>query len=231
MFRDISVLIPYKPDQGPRDKAFGYVKRFYETYMPAAQLCIGEVDGEPFSRSQAINRAAAKAKGSVFVVVDNDIIYDPALLLRSIELLNEHQWVIPFTTIHRLSKGYSERLVLTGSGQWPLPEKPDTKTAGATYFVGGMNVLLRSSFEQVGGYDERFRGWGGEDEAFAYALDTLIGKHRRLEGELIHFWHPFVGPGGNPHYDDNYLLYRRYKNALSDPAAMLRLIQEKREAK
>ncbi|WP_410769031.1 galactosyltransferase-related protein [Fontibacillus sp. BL9] len=229
MFHEISVLIPYKPDDGPRDQAFRYIRRFYEKMMPEAELCIGEVAEEPFSRSRAINRAAGKARGRVFVIADNDIIYDPELIAQSLKRLDDDCWVIPFSQINRLSQTYSERLIRGGEHPWPLQTKPETKPANASYFVGGMNVLLRESFEKVGGYDERFSGWGGEDEAFAYALDTLVGKHVRLDGELIHFWHPFVGPGGNPHYHDNYLLYQRYKAALGNIMEMSRLIQEKND--
>lgn len=229
MFQDVSVLMPYKPDDGPRDQAFQYVRRFYERMLPGAQLCIGEDLDEPFSRSKAINRAASQAKGRVFVIADNDLVYSPELLLQSMQLLSTGRWVIPFARINRLSKAVSHRLVLEGSGNWPLSVQPDTKAAEASYFVGGMNVLLGQSFESVGGYDERFIGWGGEDEAFAYSVDTLVGKHVRLEGELFHFWHPFVGPGGNPHYDENYKLYLRYKAAWGNEREMRLLLEEKRK--
>lgn len=229
MFQDVSVLMPYKPDDGPRDRAFHYVRRFYERMLPGAQLCIGEDLDEPFSRSKAINRAASQAKGRVFVIADNDLVYNPELLLQSMQLLSTDRWVIPFARINRLSKAVSHRLVLEGRGSWPLPVQPDTKTAEASYFVGGMNVLLRQSFENVGGYDERFIGWGGEDEAFAYSVDTMVGKHIRLQGELFHFWHPFVGPGGNPHYDENYKLYLRYKAAWGNEREMRLLLEEKRK--
>lgn len=54
----ISVLIPYKSDNGPRDEIFKWVLQFYKTLLPEVELCIGQSDSELFSRSQAINNAS-----------------------------------------------------------------------------------------------------------------------------------------------------------------------------
>jgi len=56
-------------------------------------------------------------------------------------------------------------------------------------------------------------------------MDTLIGTHVRLDGEMVHFWHPFVGPEGNPHYETNYALYKQYKEARGDVQSMRKLIR------
>lgn len=228
MFKEVSVLIPYQPDGGPRDEAFRWIRDFYGMMMPEAQLCVGELEGETFSRSRSINLAAAHAERNVYVIADADIIYDPGLIAKSMEWLANGRWVIPFSYMNRLSETYSKRL-LERPAEWPIQMEVDTLPSHAAYFVGGLNVLTRDFFEKVGGYDERFIGWGGEDDAFAHSLDTLAGEHVRLEGEIIHFWHPFVGPEGNPHYASNYKLYDRYKAAKGKMEEMGRLIGERAE--
>lgn len=229
MFDQVSVLIPYQSDgNGPRDSAFEWVLGYYAHTMPEIELCIGELSvssEEPFSRSKAINQAYRQATRDIIVIADSDIAYDPHLLKESITHVDNRQWVIPFSRILRLSEEVTE-LVLQHARDWPLTVNIDLAVEQASAFVGGFNVLNRKAYETVGGYDERFIGWGGEDEAFAYALDTLIGQHVRLDGEMVHFWHPFVGPGGNPHYDSNFALYERYKKARGQIPAMLNLIRE-----
>lgn len=228
MLDRVSVLIPYQSDgNGPRDTSFEWVLGFYARMMPEAEVCVGEIadSREPFSRSKAINRAYHQATKDIIVIADSDIVYDPNLLRESITYLNSEQWVIPFSRILRLSKETSH-LLLQQESRWPLTVKTETAAEQATAFVGGFNVLGREAYETVGGYDERFVGWGGEDEAFAYALDTLVGHHIRLEGEMVHFWHPFVGPDGNPNYDSNYALYLRYLKARGNHKEMRLLIQE-----
>lgn len=229
MFEGISVLIPYQPDGGPRDEAFRYVKEFYRRLLPGAEVCVGDLmEHERFSRSKAINKAAALANGDRFIIADGDLIYDPEMMKEAVRGLEDHEWIIPFTSITRLTLNNSQSILRAAIG-WPLQIELETLPHDARLFVGGLNLVTRNAFEAVGGYDERFVGWGGEDEAFAYSLDTIIGKHIRLEGNLLHFWHPFVGPEGNPNYESNYALYHRYKAALGKPEEMTRLIQEKRK--
>lgn len=227
MFDQVSVLIPYQSDSnGPRDTAFRWVQNFYRRMMPEAEVCIGKLVNEPFSRSKAINLAAKLASRDIYIIADGDIVYNPSLMLETIKQMQKSRWVIPFSRILRLSEPVS-RQILEQDACWPPKVEPDTEPAHAAYFVGGLNVLTKSAFEAVQGYDERFIGWGGEDEAFAYSLDTLVGEHVRLDGVITHFWHPFVGPKGNPHYETNYQLYLRYKAARGNKKAMTDLIRER----
>jgi len=227
---DVSVLIPYQSDRGPRDAAMRYVKAFYGRMLPEAEICVGELTAETFSRSKAINKAASAATGSKWIIADGDILYDPELMRHALRLLKEDNWVIPFTSITRLTLSNSQAVFQTEAG-WPLQVPVETKPDDARYFVGGVSVVTRKAFEKIGGYDERFVGWGGEDEAFAYSMDTIIGKHIRLEGNLLHFWHPFVGPSGNPNYGKNYELFQAYRSALGNRSEMIRLIQDKKEGR
>ncbi|GIP26072.1 hypothetical protein J23TS9_12020 [Paenibacillus sp. J23TS9] len=222
----VSVLIPYQSDGGPRDEAFRYVKGFYEQQLPEIEICVGELSHEIFCRSKAINKAAAAASGRIFIIADGDIIYDPDLMKDALKQVADNRWIIPFSSITRMTYNNSQA-ILQRDAHWPLQIPLETMPDNARFFVGGVNVLSRKAFELVGGYDERFIGWGGEDEAFAYSLDTMVGKHIRLEGNLLHFWHPFVGPAGNPHYDANYSLFNLYKAAIGNPEEMNRLIQAK----
>lgn len=56
-------------------------------------------------------------------------------------------------------------------------------------------IMPREAFITVGGMDERFRGWGGEDRAFLMALDHLWGPHQNLPGQILHLWHPRIIAG------------------------------------
>lgn len=50
------------------------------------------------------------------------------------------------------------------------------------------------AYHAAGGVDRRFEGWGGEDLAFGWALETLVGPAHRLDGILVHLWHPHPAP-------------------------------------
>ncbi|MGM0904471.1 MAG: galactosyltransferase-related protein [Bacillota bacterium] len=224
--KDVSILIPYRPDNGPRDKAFEWVKKYYQALMPDAELCIGSCKYRIFSRSQAINDAASKATRDVFVIVDSDIFYNPKLVEESIGLLDQVPWVIPYNTIQMISEKSSFELYSTEPG-FPPKMKLETTIKGG--YHGGMNIVPRKHFERVGGFDGRFCGWGGEDDAFAYSMNTLCGQYKRLDEEIYHLWHPRrSGQGGLKDYDPIYNLFKRYKRANGDPKTMQRLIDERK---
>ena len=225
MFENVSILIPYKSDNGPRESAFHWVKKYYQTVLPKAELCIGDSPGNPFNRSQAINNAAKLATRPIFIIADCDLVYSPSILENSIKFIDQYTWIIPFQQILNLSSKNTERLLMSESN-WPFHVTINDYHIDNSYpAVGGLNVLRRKDFIKVGGFDERFVGWGGEDDAFAYAMNTLCGPFIRLDEDIYHLWHPRVGAEGNPNYQANYDLYTRYQQAETDVAAMQRLVK------
>ena len=49
--------------------------------------------------------------------------------------------------------------------------------------------VRRSAFDRVGGMDERFEGWGGEDNDFAYRMD-VNSAFDSYDDDLLHLYHP-----------------------------------------
>jgi phosphodiesterase/alkaline phosphatase D-like protein len=84
--KNISILLPYQPDNGPRDIAFNWIKKYYAVTMPEAELCIGVASGGLFNISQAFNTAAKNATREIFVLAAGDAIYDPAIIDEAVKL-------------------------------------------------------------------------------------------------------------------------------------------------
>lgn len=106
-----------------------------------------------------------------------------------------------------------------------LPPDPECIQGDADpnigHWYGAMaQILSRAAFHMVGGWDERFRGWGGEDHAAMRATDTLYWHHKSLPDQVLHLWHPQIGPQGTAawiHWKE------RMWEGQSDPAANDRL--------
>ena len=95
-------------------------------------------------------------------------------------------------------------------------------------------VLPWEAFWEVGGMDPRFRGWGGEDVSFMRAVDTMWGKHKSTDNDVLHLWHPKI-PGryqltrqwqGQPRPEMNNLLAGRYHEATGNLEKMRALLEE-----
>jgi glycosyltransferase involved in cell wall biosynthesis len=227
----ISILIPYQPSNKVREYIFNWLVKFYKHTLPEAEICIGYTSTKHFSRSLAINNASKKATGDIFVILDADIICSPHVIRKAANSLNHSAWIIPYTEIEDISRNSTVRL-LNNPPEWPLIQNiKTTKRVKGGIRVGGINILKRDSFIAVGGFDERFRGWGGEDGAFQFAMDTICGNYRRFNQSVYHLWHPPAKARSNPYYDFNFRLANRYFEAKGNIQAMLEIIEENKDLK
>ncbi|WP_066071263.1 glycosyltransferase family 2 protein [Neobacillus soli] len=229
MFENVSIIIPFQTDHGPREEAFEWLKRYYAAVMPDAELCLGVYNGSEFNKSKAVNRAAKMATKDIFVIADADIVYDPRIILKAIELLKEAAWVVPFTEIYDIPMEATKYL-LRKQPKWPLRVGiEECNKANWIYegFAGKLNVIPRANFEAVGGFDERFVGWGGEDDAFSHSVNTLCGQFVNCDAKIFHLWHPASHYVTNPNGEANKRLLKRYISASGNKNKMAKLMNER----
>lgn len=205
----ISILIPYKPDGEYRDKTWVWVRKRYEALMPNAEICVGTCDTELFSRSAAVNNAAKLATRDIFIIADIDLIFDLNQIAKAILSLTEYTWIIPYTTLNYLTLNQTKKLqALNPSINIGSINFSDYKERDCKFIYGGMSIVPRECFQKVGGFDERFKGWGCEDDAFQRSLDALCGPHKRIKTALWHMYHP-PAPKNN-HQQNKDLLNKFY---------------------
>jgi hypothetical protein len=247
----ISLLVPVSlPDpQSQRAINWYWLKRYWKKTLPGAEIIIGEDPrplGIPFSKSTAVNDAARKARGDVFVIVDADACISGDGVLRCAEEIRaaekKHRtlWFVPYRKLVRLTKDTSEaivRLKPQPNMAWPL--EGQTVNGTGHWYGAMMQIMSHRAFEAVGGWDSRFRGWGGEDYAAMAAMDTLYGPHKTLPSELFHIWHPAIFTSvltkkgvkrrlwdGQDTMDSNSDLSQRYYRCEGNREKMRRLVNE-----
>ncbi len=225
----ISVLIPYKPDHGWRDFLWKNVEKRYKLLMPQLELCLGLDESELFSRARAINKAARKARGDLFIIADSDVIFNPDLITKIKSYIHLYPWIIPFKIGYRLTYEATMRLL-----EQKMPKKikigpQDIINKNLNRFSSGslMNAMTRSTFEAVSGFDERFQGWGCEDRAFAISMNTICGNYFKMDETIYHLWHKFGGSTKTPEYKRNLALLDQYKAANHEVEKMKKLIKER----
>lgn len=220
----VSVLVPYRPDRGYRDRAWKWNRRRWEA-MPDAELVVsiapeGRSPAE-FNHPLAINQAAERAKGNILVIADADTAFDPQWVADAANLVETGiaPWVLPrfYDKVGRRSS--SEVL-----GADPLGPMPDytPEWHGDSVSWSGLVVVSVEAFEAVEGYDERISWWGADDICFGLTMDALWGKHVRLEGSAVHLWHPqsLADTYGHERHAEQQALVDRYIAAAEDPEAI-----------
>jgi hypothetical protein len=230
----VSVVIPFRPDGGERDRNLAWLVAKLEAEHPDWQIHVVQDDTDgPFNRAALLRRGVSECMGDIIVVHDADC-WCPDLP-ESVRIVqeSERRWSVPHTYVHRLSPESTDRF-LAGDDWTGLPLSTDNPQDAKPYrgvAGGGCAVLSRDAFWRAPP-DPRFRGWGGEDVAWGFALSTLIGPPKRLDGPLVHLWHPAQPRQsrvmGNA---ENQALQNRYRRCLRRRPAMARLVREGSEWK
>jgi hypothetical protein len=139
----------------------------------------------PYNRSQTFNVGAREALGKTLLLHDNDMLV-PAGYCRRIldrrargyDVINPKRYIFYLTESH--SKAAQSGLV-------------EYEAFPPDYIVqnleaGGSMAISATGFEAIGGMDEGFIGWGGEDNEFwdrCLTLPTWIWGYE----PIIHLWH------------------------------------------
>jgi hypothetical protein len=247
----ISLLVPFSTLDPQRQMTWDWLKDYYTVWLPGAEIIVGENHQVPFCKTKAFNEAYWHSTGDIIVLLDADCYIDPDILLscaaeiRAARKSGNKLWYIPYREFYRLNEEASNRVLEswpTHPLTFPKPPPPDvlvtTNGASSAHWWGALIQMMPSeAFEAVGGMDERFSGWGGEDVAFMRAVDTLYAKHKTWNDQVLHLWHTSTI---NPH--DSHLrmwdgqkvsqrkndeLVGRYYAAFGDRTRMRRLTSER----
>lgn len=223
----VSVIVPWKPGCPHREASWHHIQQWFKDNAPTSwQIIEAQHNSEPFNKAQAIRDGFAKSFGRIIIVHDSDL-FSPGLFeaVRMVE--QKYQWAIPHSFVHRLTE-QATRKVLDGK-DW-RKQMADTHEKPYKGVVGGGIVVLRRELFEKCPPDNRFIGWGGEDEAWGYALQMVANQPAaRGRHPLIHLWHPpqerITRQYGSL---ESKQLIDRYRSASRRRAVMMNLIAEHR---
>jgi hypothetical protein len=140
----------------------------------------------PYCRSWTFNVGVQHARGQLLVLHDNDMLvpndYGARLLAhfrQGFELINLKRFIFYLTPRHT-SALFAGNAELTDCSPLAITQNLE---------CGGSVAISRSAYDRIGGMDESFIGWGGEDNEFCERTQTLrVWPYAYLP--LVHLWHP-----------------------------------------
>lgn len=142
----------------------------------------------PLNRAASRNAAVPSGKWDVVFFYDTDIVVPEDQVFAACEKAHETgEMVLAYEDLKLLPSDKTGDFI---SG--------DRSILGANTISGqpsGAFAVPRKLWDEVGGQDERFDTWGGEDRAFYYSCAALRGKRscERIKGSAIHLYHPKEG--------------------------------------
>src|SRR5688572_13372578 len=178
------ILVPRRDDNGPRDELWAFCRAWWEREVSHLPIIEGYHTDGLFNRSAAVNRAATIAGDwDVAVIIDSDVICDPQRVVAAIDRAHATgSMVLPHTVRYDLApraKVYQMNpnlLFPRPDARWMRQNVKHTySTENGHPSVSSVVVVPRRLWDDVGGFDEAFKGWGYEDTAFAAACETFGG--------------------------------------------------------
>ena len=165
---------------------------------PLADCYLFAYNPGSYNRGWAFNIGAAlpgAGEGLLFLT-DADLLVPPDFLARALEDYHGGQRaILPYTEINYLDEPATRQAIQELGTAQPagLPASIE-KAAGYpgriySSSVGGCLLVDAALYRQLGGHDERFQGWGFEDNDFWQRLTQAIPV-RRWPGRLVHLHHP-----------------------------------------
>lgn len=228
----VRLLVPRRSDGGHRDRLWAFCKRYWAQERPAWEIVEGQHEKGSFNRSAALNSAAA-GEWDVAVILDADTILDIEPIERAIDIAHDTgRLVLPFTVRCLVGRSGTRKILDGWMGNWERFVTARQKPSDAYVYVSGCQVIPRALWEAVGGFDERFESYGGEDDAFHAATIALTGhdaREDRLPGNAWHLWHAHSPDATKaPARKLVRALAERYTDCAWDRERMLALLAEPR---
>ena len=147
-------------------------------------------DPTDFNRGRAINEGLHCVDGERVLILDADVLLWENWLHDSRGALEVTPALLPFDRVHYLRPSYSDQLRQQAApiGRPGLLHQRAERVS--TTAKGGALWVHRETFWQVGGFDEEYVGWGGEDDDFHMRLECVQHVPRLVGWPLLHLWHP-----------------------------------------
>lgn len=204
----ISVLVPWRSNDEHRIRAWHYNRLRWQRLD--VELCVaddGRTEG-PFSFAAAANRARAQATGDVLVMFGADHVPpDPDRLAWIEQRLRDLPWTAVYQGTWAINETGTARVVDEGM---PV-EVAGRLRADHIGLCEGVLALRAEVWDDIGGMDAGFVGWGAEDTALRCVLTALYPDGGEGEGDCYTLWHPTT-----PHdvlTEANIERCRRYQDA------------------
>lgn len=172
-----------------------------------------------FNKSWAFNCGAIIAPDDLILLHDCDLLVPKNYVRESMKILGTKDMALPWAKILYLTEESSK--------QYPVSSPKISSVVTSHQAVGGSLLVRKNFYLRIGGMDERFEGWGGEDNAF-YVKAIKLGRINRASPvigiTLLHHYHKQALRSHTHSHINNHVLWQYYQGSDMDIAVKIRTL-------
>jgi glycosyltransferase involved in cell wall biosynthesis len=227
-FTKLSIIIPWRDvRQRDRNEIADWCFERYRYLFPDAEIVIADSGDRVFSRGKSINKGVSEATGDYIIILDADYLFTETMAK---EIINKQPWTVAVKSENYfyLNDKITQRVLGDAPATINLKSidfENNTKPCPFTVH-GGVLAMPKENFIK---FDEKFNGYGFEDNVFATVMRAFHGKEFRTNNPMYHLNHVRT-PGSmymQKSYDNKAYYEKTWKPIENDRKAIRRLAEEK----
>lgn len=230
------ILVGLRLGEHYRDRNWAFARRYWEETLGWPVVEGHYYDPGPFSLARASNRAAAGAGDwdvALYVGADFFLKYPRQAVVAVERARATRQLTFAHDVLVQLEDQETSHLIEAQGRVGSIAAVDGHLNPSGIHHrntFSGVLAVPRALWDEVGGFDERFVGWGYDDIALWCACSAIGGGFQRVPGMMFHLWHPRDRADNeeSPEFPANQVLGNRYLAAKGNRAAMLEILAEQR---
>ena len=137
-----------------------------------------------FNKAIAINNGVKECKTPYVAIMDSDVLIDKKCFDESLYLIDQfYDFIYPF---NRMVKQIYEDITDIENFDF---DSVDSELEIRLNADGGLLFCRKESLLNIGGYNEGYKGWGGEDNEICFRINLSKYSIIRLNNVLYHLYH------------------------------------------
>ena len=211
MNKTFSIIIPFKNNDKSRERNLHFILNYYKKYLPSCEIIVVEqntntdflltsdkvqkylkikTEDNFFAKALLFNSGYNISRTDYIIMADIDCVIDKNILENITDYYQyfDFHFVLPYSNkVYYLSEIETNRFI--NEDDCNISQNQDKDVDGLKVASGGLGIISSSNFYKVGGFDERFKGWGAEDDAFYNKCSIMGVPPHRLSYDLLHLHH------------------------------------------
>lgn len=145
-------------------------------------------DKNNYNKSRAYNLGARNTKCQTYCFHDSDILIESHIYKFCSKFFDKFQVITPYNKVINLNEYETKRFYSEKQYTLPIGKLPREKDGNYTNVSGGIVFFNRDAFWDIGGWDERFEGWGGEDDQMNDKINKCLTL-KIFKSISLHLYH------------------------------------------